>query len=168
MYITETTINVKEIFDEIEKIDDIERMKFLIYIFNLLNNNQINDQNAPNPDLIDDSKLIIFNFQSIGIESFLCTAFLQYNAVIYNKLLRTKDAIESNGNVLGINYDSNVDYVISRFGRLAFGEKLDLVSELLIRYDNEAYFDNNIIPFNLEYSGYDIAKLIKEFKKNNI
>ena len=41
MYITETTENVKKLIEELEKKDDINKLKFLIYIFGLLNNNQI-------------------------------------------------------------------------------------------------------------------------------
>ena len=60
MYITETTENVKKLIEEIENKDDITKLKFLIYIFGLLNNNQINDKNEANPDLIDDNDIRIF------------------------------------------------------------------------------------------------------------
>ena len=43
MYITETTENVKKLIEELENKNDITKLKFLIYIFGLLNNNQIND-----------------------------------------------------------------------------------------------------------------------------
>ncbi len=164
MYITSANMNVKIIFDKIEKMPDIEKMKFLIYVFNLLNNNQINNKNEANPSLVEDDDLIVFNFESIGIENYLCNSFLRYNAVIFNKLLKCNDAIEENGNILGIDYESKVEIVISSFEKLSFNEKLDLIGELIIRYDNEAFFNHHIIPFNLEYSGYDIAKLIKDFK----
>lgn len=57
MYITETTENVKKLIEELEKKDDITKLKFLIYIFGLLNNSQINDKNEANPDLVEDEIL---------------------------------------------------------------------------------------------------------------
>ncbi len=51
MYI-EATNNVKKIFDSIEQFNDESRLKFLIYIFDKLNNDQINSKNEINPNLI--------------------------------------------------------------------------------------------------------------------
>ena len=48
MYITETTDNVKKLFEELEIKTDEQKLKFLIYVFGLLNNNQINDKNESN------------------------------------------------------------------------------------------------------------------------
>ena len=58
MYITETTENVKKLIEELENRNDITKLKFLIYIFGLLNNNQINDKNEANPDLIEDEEKV--------------------------------------------------------------------------------------------------------------
>ena len=41
MYITETNENVKKLFEKIDGLRDVSKLKFLIYIFGLLNNNQI-------------------------------------------------------------------------------------------------------------------------------
>ena len=54
MYITETTENVRKFFDNLLNEDDISKMRFLLYIFDLLNNNQINSINERNPDLKED------------------------------------------------------------------------------------------------------------------
>ena len=54
MYITETTENVRNLWKQLEAQDDLSKLKFLIYIFGLLNNNQINDKNEANPNLIED------------------------------------------------------------------------------------------------------------------
>ena len=59
MYFTETTENVKKLIEELEKKDDITKLKFLIYIFGLLNNSQINDKNEANPDLVENDDIII-------------------------------------------------------------------------------------------------------------
>ena len=45
MYITNTTDNVRGLIEELEQKKDLNKLRFLIYIFNLLNNNQINDIN---------------------------------------------------------------------------------------------------------------------------
>lgn len=168
MYITETTENVRKLFEELKSKDDIGKMKFLLYIFNELNNNQINNKNDINPGLNEDEDLRIFNFQSIGFEDNFGTEFLQYNIMIYNKLSKSNEAYEDNGNVLGIKYDEQDKKFISHFENLNFNEKLDVFSEIIIRYDNESYIDI-ILPlaFDSELSGFDIAKFINDYKKNN-
>ena len=152
MYITETTENVKKLIEEIENKDDITKLKFLIYIFGLLNNNQINDKNEANPDLIDDNDIKIFT--------------LEYFVMLYNGLTNTKDAYEDNGNVLGIIYNDEDIKFDSQFEKLDYNEKLDVFSEIIIRYDNETYFENKItiISFDSKSSGFDIANMIKKYK----
>ena len=61
MYITNTTEDVKKLIEELERRNDICKLKFIIYVFNLLNNNQVNDKNELNPDLLEDDNLKIFN-----------------------------------------------------------------------------------------------------------
>lgn len=165
MYITETTEKVKELFNELNEQDNITKMRFILYIFNLLNNNQINNKNEANPDLEDD-ELIIFNFSSIGLPSDYCLAFLLYNTFVYNKLIGKKEAYEDNGVILGINYNDTDKKLISKFEKLDFNERLDTFSEIIIRYDNETYFDEKItmLSFDDELNGFEIAKLIKQFQ----
>ena len=166
MYITETTENVKKLIEELEKKDDITKLKFLIYIFGLLNNNQINDKNEANPDLIEDEEMEIFTLESVGLSANACTILLEYFVMLYNGLTNTKDAYEDNGNVLGIVYDKEDKKLDSQFEKLDFNEKLDVFSEIIIRYDNETYFDKKltIISFDSKSSGFDIAKMIKNCK----
>ena len=47
-----------------------------------------------------------------------------------------------------------------------FNEKLDVFSEIIIRYDNETYFNEKTLVLSLDskLSGYDIAKQIQNFK----
>ena len=54
----------------------------------------------------------------------------------------------------------------SKFERLDFNEKLDVFSEIIIRYDNETYFNEKTLVLSLDskLSGYDIAKQIQNFK----
>lgn len=166
MYITETTEKVRNLFEKIEQLEDISKMKFLLYTFNGLNNNQVNNKNEPNPDLIEDNDLIIFNLDSIGFAPNICTCFLQYNVMLYNGITKSNDLYEDNGNVIGLTFDENEKKILSTYEKMSFNEKLDIFSELIIRYDNETYFENKIpiVTFKNDISGFDIAILIKEFK----
>ena len=76
MYITETTNDAKKFIEELEDKNDINKLKFLIYIFNLLNNNQINDRNEANPDLIEADDMKIFDPVVIGLSRNACTILL--------------------------------------------------------------------------------------------
>lgn len=166
MYITETTETVKKLIEEIENKDDITKLKFLIYIFGLLNNNQINDKNEANPDLIDDNDIKIFTLDMAGLSENACTILLEYFVMLYNGLTNTKYAYEDNGNVLGIIYNDEDIKLDSQFEKLDYNEKLDVFSEIIIRYDNETYFENKItiISFDSKSSGFDIANMIKKYK----
>ena len=168
MYITNTTEDVRKLVDELETTSDLTKLKFLVYIFGLLNNNQINDKNESNPDLIENDDMTIFNSEAIGLTTNACTILLQYFAMLYNGMTDSKDAYEDNGNILGINYNKEDKKLASKFEKLNFNEKLDLLSEVIIRYDNETYFDERIlvVSFNSELSGFDIAKIIQSFKES--
>ena len=168
MYITNTTEDVKKLVEELEATSDLTKLKFLVYIFGLLNNNQINDKNESNPDLIEDDDMTIFNSEAIGLTTNACTILLQYFAMLYNGMTDSKDAYEDNGNLLGINYNKEDKKIASKFEKLNFNEKLDVFSEIIIRYDNETYFDNRIlvVSLNSELSGFDIAKIIQSFKES--
>lgn len=166
MYITETTENVRKFIEELESKEDISKLKFIIYIFGLLNNNQINDKNEANPNLVDDDNMKIFSFSLLGFPENYCTVFLQYLAMVYNILTKRKNAYEDNGNILGVLYDEDDKRTASKFEQLSFEEKLDVFSEIIIRYDNETYFTNKItmISFDSQSNGFDIAKQIQNFK----
>lgn len=166
MYITDTTDNVRDLIEKIEKKDDLSKLKFLIYIFGLLNNNQINDKNEVNPDLIEDDDMKIFNLEVVGLSPNACTILLQYFTMLYNGITNTSDAYEDNGSVLGVKYNKEDKIIISRFEKLDFNEKLDVFSEIVIRYDNETYFDEKITMMNFDskMSGFDIAEKIEKMK----
>lgn len=166
MYITETTEKVRKLFEKIEQLEDISKMKFLLYVFNGLNNNQVNNKNEVNPNLVDDNDLIIFNLESIGFEINFCTCFLQYNIMLYNGITKTNDVYEDSGNVIGLTFNDIDKELLSFYEKMSFDEKLDVISELIIRYDNETYFENKIpvVTFGANKSGFDIAMMIKKFK----
>lgn len=166
MYITNTTDNVRILIEELGQKEDINKLKFLIYIFGLLNNNQINDKNEANPDLIEDDDMKIFNLEMTGMSENSCTILLQYFVMLYNIMTNKNDVYEDNGNIIGVKYDKEDNETIYKFEKLDFNEKLDVFSEIIIKYDNETYFDEKItmISFDSELSGFDIAKRIKDFK----
>lgn len=168
MYITETTDNVRKLMEEIEHQEDISKLKFLIYIFGLLNNNQINDKNEANPDLMEDNNVKIFNLESIGLPFNACTVLLQYFVMLYNGITNTKDIYEDTGNIIGVAYSSEEKILLAKFEKLGFNEKLDIFSEIIIRCDNETYFKSNIVipMFDSTSNGYAIAKRIKSLKND--
>ena len=167
MYITNTTEDVRKLVEELETTSDINKLKFLVYIFGLLNNNQINDKNESNPDLIEDDDMTMLNSEAIGLTTNACTILLQYFAMLYNGMTDSKDAYEDNGNILGINYSKEDKNLASKFEKLKFNEKLDVFSEIIIRYDNETYFNDKtvVLSFDSKLSGYDIALLIGKLKE---
>lgn len=167
MYITNTTEDVRKLVEELERKNDICKLKFIIYIFNLLNNNQINDKNEPNPDLVEDDNLKIFNLEAIGLSLNACTILLQYFAMIYNGMTNSKDAYEDNETVMGITYSKEDQNIASQFEKLDYNEKLDVFSEIIIRYDNETFFDEKtlVLSFGSELDGFNFAKMIKDFKE---
>lgn len=168
MYITETTDNVRKLMEEIEHQEDISKLKFLIYIFGLLNNNQINDKNEANPDLMEDNNVKIFNLESIGLPFNACTVLLQYFVMLYNCITNTKDIYEDTGNIIGVAYSFEEKTLLAKFEKLCFNEKLDIFSEIIIRCDNETYFKSKIVipMFDSTSNGYDIAKRIKSLKND--
>ena len=167
MYITNTTEDVRKLVEELETTSDLTKLKFLVYIFGLLNNNQINDKNEFNPDLIEDDDMTMLNSEAIGLTTNACTILLQYFAMLYNGMTDSKDAYEDNGNILGINYSKEDKNLASKFEKLKFNEKLDVFSEIIIRYDNETYFNDKtlVLSFDSKLSGYDIALLIGKLKE---
>ena len=70
-------------------------------------------------------------------------------------------------NIIGMEYDKKEESILSRYEKMTFKEKLDILSELLIRYDNFTYFEGRItfITLGSDITGFDIAKLIQDYKK---
>ena len=167
MYINGVSKDVSKLFSYIEKLNDESKLKILIYIFNLINNNQINDRNEINPDLKLDDDLKILKFSYIGLSDSHCEIFIEYLISIYNMLNKYDKAIYLNNNVEGLIYTEEEKIIIHMFENLSFYDKLDIIRELFIRYDNETYFKNKItiITFNSKLNGYDIANNILKFKE---
>ena len=69
---------------------------------------------------------------------------------------------------LSIYFNNEEKEIASKFEKLNFNEKLDVFSEVIIRYDNETYFKEKTLVISLGSSlgGFDIANQIQNFKKS--
>lgn len=167
MYITDATNNVRELYENIEELTDIDKMKFVLYIFDLLNNNQINNKNIVNPHLNQDNDdLVIFNFSTIGFPANFITYFLQFNIMIYNKLDKDIQLYEDAGSVKGLILKDKVLEIVQKFEKLSYNEKLDTFAEFIIRYDNDSFFNEleSFLDFSSQRNGYEIARDIEKSK----
>ena len=165
MYVTNTTEKVRELFDKYESMSDLSQLKFFIYVFDLVDNKQINDKDVVNPDGFDDDELTSFSFQDLGFEPNYLDKFLQYYVMIYNKFPNTKEAYIDNDRVLGIDYEEDENNLLSQFGKLSFIEKLDVISELIILYERKSFPNiETTIEWDENMSSFDIAKLIQDYK----
>ena len=166
MYITNTTDKVREFFEELLEQKDYTKLKVLIYVLNALYNNQINNKGIANSDLTEED-IEIFKYSSVGLDDELVFALLAYLVAVYNLTDIGKDVYLDDNNVVGMKYDKNEEEILSKYEKMTFNEKLDILSELLIRYDNFTYFEERItfITLGSDISGFDIAKLIQDYKK---
>ena len=138
MYLKNTSNDVKKIMEKIGELDKINKLKFITYILNLWNNNQINSLNEINPDLLDDSiDINIFNPSSIGYPDLvkILKEYWNHFYQIYRFYLKEyKD-------------------LITLFERLSFKEKKDILSEIFLHLEHD-----ELLPDNVD--GYEIARLI--------
>ena len=166
MYLTNVKEDVISFFEKIETLDEFRKIKICIYIFNALNSGQINDKNEANPYLIGDD-IKIFSFSSIGLPNDLCCTILHYLEYYYNVNTNEKKAYDYDGIVIGVQYTQDDNEIVSIFEKLSFENKLDVISEIIIRLDNESFFEkiklSNI--FDINTSGFNIANLINDYKK---
>ena len=108
----------------------------------------------------------IFTLEMVGLQQNANIVLLEYYAMLYNILTDSKNAYEDNGNILGVKYSEEDKKIDSQFEKLSYNEKLDVFSELIIRYDNETYFKDKIsmLTFDSKSNGFDIANRIKKLK----
>ena len=141
MYLKNTSNDVKKIMEKIGELDKINKLKFITYILNLWNNNQINSFNETNPDLLDDSiDINIFNPSSVGYPDLvkMLKEYWNHFYQIYRFYLK--------------------DYkdLITLFEKLSFKEKKDVLSEIFLHLEHD-----ELLPDNVD--GYEIANLIIKF-----
>lgn len=169
MYISNVSKDVSKLFSYIEKLNDESKLKVLIYILILINNNQINDRNEANPDLLLDDDLKILKFSFIGLNDNHCEIFIQYLISVYSIMNNHNKVMYIENNVKGLVYTEKEKIIIYKFENLSFNDKLDIIRELFIRYDNETYFKNKItmVTFDSKLNGFDIANNILKFKESD-
>lgn len=138
MYLKNTSNEVKELIDKICELDNENKLKFISYIFNLWDRNQINSLNEINPNLLDDSiDIVIFNSSSIDYP-YLVNEIKKYLNYKY-KLYRF--------------YQNEYKELISLFERLSFKDKKNILIELFLILE-----DDELLPGNID--GYEIARRI--------
>ena len=141
MYLKNTSGEVKEITEKINELDKKNKLKFIGYILNLWDNNQINSLNETNPYLLDDSICIdIFNPSSIGYR-YLVTKLKEYWNHTY-KLYHL--------------YQEEYKRMIPLFEKLSFKEKIDVLAEIFLILEHD-----KLLPDNVD--GYEIARMIIKY-----
>ena len=168
MYITKTTNEVYKLFEKILNENDICKLKFLIYIMEKLYNKQINSKNISNPNLLDDSEeLVVFDNNILDFSDNFLEKFIYENVTVYSKITNNNLYL-MDGNVIKMKYKTDEKNLISNFEKLSFNEKVDVVSELFIRYDNDTYYKNDKYKcFELINNGFELATLLQKYKLKN-
>lgn len=141
MYLKNTSNEVKELVLKINELDKENKLKFISYVFNLWDRNQINSLNETNPNLLDDSiDIETFNPSSIDYP-YLVNEVKEYWNYIYN-LYRL--------------YQKEYKDLVSVFDKLLFKEKKDVLAELflILEYDE-------LLPDNID--NYEIARRIIKY-----
>lgn len=169
MYISNVSEDVSKLFSYIEKLNDESKLKVLIYILNIINNNQINDRNETNPELLLDDDLKILKVSFIGLNDNHCEIFIKYLISVYSIMNKYDKVMYIENNVEGLVSTEEEKIIIYKFENLSFNDKLDIIRELFIRYDNETYFKNKItmVTFDSKLDGFDIANNILKFKESD-
>ena len=141
MYLRNTRNEVKDLIERVNELDNENKMKYIIYIFNLCDNDQINSLNEINPYLLNDSiEINIFNPNSIE-EYYLVNQIKEYWNIKYN---------------LYQLYLKEYKVLIPLFEKLSFKEKIDALAELFLILEHD-----ELLPDNID--GYNIATLITKY-----
>ena len=141
MYLKNMNDNVKELVEKINMFDKENKLKFIDYIFNLWDRNQINSLNDVNPDLLDDIiNIEIFNPSSIGY-SYLVKENKEYWNYTYQ---------------LYCLYPKEYKELIPVFEKISFKEKKDVLAELILILEH-----NKLLPNSID--GYEIARRIIKY-----
>lgn len=141
MYLKNTSNEEKELVIKINELDRDDKLKFINYIFDLWDRNQINSLNEVNPNLHDDSiNIEIFNSSSIDYH-YLVIDIKEYLNYKYN-LYRL--------------YPKEYKKMIRIFERLSFKEKIDVLAELFLTLEHD-----ELLPDNID--GYEVSRKFIEY-----
>ena len=107
----------------------------------------------------------ILRFERIELTNNTCDILLQFFAMAFRELYKENVQYVDN-HFIGLDYDEKDKIILSQFEKLSYNEKLDVISELVIRYNNNSMFKNQEIhiPFNDDVDGFEWARLIQKLK----
>ena len=136
-----TSNEVKELVLKMNQLDKENKLKFISYIFDLWDRNQINSLNETNPNLLDDGiDIEIFNPSSIDY-SYLVNEINEHWNYNYN-LYRL--------------YPKEYRKLIPMFEKLSFKKKKDILAELFLILEHSEFLPDSI-------DGYEIARKIIKY-----
>ena len=141
MCLKNTSNVLKELIEKVNMLDKKNKLKFIDYIFNLWDRNQINSLNETNPNLLDDSiDIEIFNPSSIDYPYLVneIKEYWNYNYSLYRL------------------YPKEYKELIPVFERLSFKEKKDVLAELFLILEHD-----KLLPDSID--GYEIARRILKY-----
>lgn len=122
----------------------------------------INERNEVNPSTTDED-FDIFNFETFGMN------INDGLEIIYYLINMLKDYVNENivysNHLIIVNYD-DIKELLSKFEKLSFKEKIDVVEELLIRYDNNTLLEDREFIIKLPDIIYNIEFYKKEVNNN--
>lgn len=141
MYLKNTSNEVKELVIKINELDRDDKLKFISYVFNLWDRDQINSLSEVNPSLLDDSiDIEIFNPSSIDYPYLVNEINERWN---YNYNLYRL-------------YPKEYKKMIRIFERLSFKEKKDVIAELFLVIEHD-----ELLPDSID--GYEIDRKILKY-----
>lgn len=141
MCLKNTSNVLKELIEKVNMLDKKNKLKFIDYIFNLWDRNQINSLNETNPNLLDDSiDIEIFNPSSIDYPYLVneIKEYWNYNYSLYRL------------------YPKEYKELIPVFERLSFKEKKDVLAELFLILEHD-----KLLPDS--FDGFEIARRILKY-----
>ena len=141
MYLKNTSNEVKELVIKINELDRDDKLKFISYVFNLWDRDQINSLSEVNHSLLDDSiDIEIFNPSSIDYPYLVNEINERWN---YNYNLYRL-------------YPKEYKKMIRIFERLSFKKKKDVLAELFLILEHD-----ELLPDSID--GYEIARRILKY-----
>ena len=141
MYLKNTSNEVKELVIKINEFDRDDKLKFISYVFNLWDRDQINSLSEVNPSLLDDSiDIEIFNPSSIDYH-YLVIEIKEYWNYKYS-LYRL--------------YPKKYKVLVYLFEKLSFKEKIDVLAELFLILEHD-----ELLPDSID--GYEMARRILKY-----
>lgn len=164
MYITKTTKKVYELFDMYEELDDIYRVEICIILFEEWNNKLINERNEINP-MATDEEYEIFSPGLLGLNENIGHLIADLLFATMNNSIEVKKQI-TDDNYLTMELQDKSKKWLSQFERLSYIEKIEVMEELIIRYDNETLIDafNELPKIHNAISGFELANIIEQYK----